>query len=391
MGLQQPYGPAADKTYMQPADCCTAKEGTITLKNKHMKKTFPFLAILCLVTLLSGGCTNDMITPQASGRPYEVLVVLDTKTWEAPAGRALFDILDTDVPGLPQSERSFKISQTEPQNMDQVLRIFRNIIQVNIDRRQFTQTRMKFTRDKYAIGQIVLTINSPSEESMRQFCVEHRQEVVDFLTKTEMNRLIMDLKKKYSKVTYDLAWQMFGCRMYAPHELKSYKTGENFIWTSNNTASGLENICIYSYEYEGPATFNKEYILHKRDSIMEKNLPGEKPGMYMQTDTLCTTVKPIVVHGRYAMEARGLWIMKDDCMGGPFVSHSRVDTEVNRVVVVEGFVYAPEKMKRGLMRRLEGSLYTLQLPEEQFSTIEIGVEELKDSTGQKQQTTKDKS
>ena len=127
----------------------------------------------------------------------------------------------------------------------------------------------------------------------------------------------------------------------------------------------MENICMYSYPYEGPETFNKEYILHKRDSVMEKNLPGEKPGMYMQTDTLCTMIKPIVVHGMYAMETRGLWIMKDDCMGGPFVSHSRVDTEANKVLVVEGFVYAPEKMKRGLMRRLEGSLYTLMLPEEQ--------------------------
>ena len=63
---------------------------------------------------------------------------------------------------------------------------------------------------------------------------------------------------------------------------------------------------------------------------------------------------------------RGLWFMRNDCMGGPYVSHARVDTEANRVVVVEGFVYAPEKMKRGLIRRLEGSLYTLRLPEEQF-------------------------
>ena len=75
------------------------------------------------------------------------------------------------------------------------------------------------------------------------------------------------------------------------------------------------------------------------------------------------------------MEMRGLWYMENDCMGGPFVSHSRVDTETNRVIVVEGFVYAPEKMKRGLIRRLEGSLYTLQLPEEQQSYIDTGLEE----------------
>ena len=48
------------------------------------------------------------------------------------------------------------------------------------------------------------------------------------------------------------------------------------------------------------------------------------------------------------METRGLWKMEHDAMGGPFVSHSRVDTLNNRVVVAEGFVYAPEKMKRGL-------------------------------------------
>ena len=336
-----------------------------------------FLSAMILAFSLLASCTKSMILPVASGRPYEVLVVLEDEIWEAPAGRALFDILDTDVPCLPQSERSFRISQTDPKHFDQIFQLFRNIILVNIDKKQFTQTRMRFMRDKYATDQIVLTINTPSEESLQEFCKIHRQEVVDFLTRTEMNRLIKQLEKKYSKVTYDLAWQIFSCRMYAPDELKSFKKGDHFLWTSNNTASGLENICMYSYEYEGPATFNKEYMMHKRDSVMKKNLPGEKPGMYMKTDTLCTLVKPIVVHGGYAMEARGLWYMENDCMGGPFVSHSRIDTETNRVVVVEGFVYAPEKMKRGLIRRLEGSLYTLQLPQEQYSLIETGVEEEK--------------
>lgn len=325
-------------------------------------------------------CTKSMILPVASGRPYEVLVVLEDEIWEAPAGRTLFDILDTDVPCLPQSERSFRISHTDPKHYDHLMQLFRNIILVNIDKTQFSQTRMRFARDKYATDQIVLTINTPSQESLKEFCEQHRQEVVDFLTRTEMNRLIKKLEKKFSKVTDDLAWFIFSCHIYVPDELKSYKKGENFFWSSNNTASGLENICMYSYEYEGPETFNKEYMLHKRDSIMEKNLPGEKEGMFMQTDTLCTLVKPIVVHKDFAMEARGLWFMKNDCMGGPFVSHSRVDKETNRVIVAEAFVYAPEKKKRDLIRRLEASLYTLQLPLEQYSMIDTDVEEEKKNT-----------
>lgn len=340
-----------------------------------MKKT----ALILLAAALSlTACKKENFFPTASGRPYEVLVVMDSTDWKAPHGRALFDVLDTDVPMLPQSERSFRISQTEVKDFDRVLNIFRNIIIVNIDPHQFTRTKMKFTRDKWAMEQIVLTINSPSEEEFRNFCVEHRQDIVDFLTRTEMNRLVKELKQKHSKVTFDLAKRIFDCEIFAPKELQSYKKGKDFVWTSNNTASGLENIVIYSYPYEGPQTFNKEYLCHKRDSVMQVNLPGEKPGMYMQTDTLCSVVRPIVVHNNYAMEMRGLWIMRNDCMGGPYVSHHRVDTENNRVIVVEGFVYAPEKMKRGLIRRLEGSLYTLKLPEEQY-VIEInpGVEEEK--------------
>ncbi len=340
--------------------------------------------MLTICAVLMSSCTKEMILPKASGAPYEVLVVLDKNLWEAPEGRALFDLLDTDVPGLPQSERSFRISHVDEKDFSRNMQLFRNIIHVNIDPTIYTRSGMRFTRDKYAMGQIVLTIYTPNKEELQKFCTQHAQQVVDFLTKTEMNRLIEELEVKYSKVTDDLAWQIFGCHLHAPNELKSYKKGEQFFWTSNNSAAGMINICMYSYPYEGPETFNKEYVLHKRDSVMEKNLPGSKPGMFMQTDTLCTTVKPISVHKNYAMEIRGLWYMENDCMGGPFVSHSRVDAEVNRVIVVEGFVYAPEKKKRNLMRRLEGSLYTLLLPEEQYTLLDIGVaEEKKDSTQQK--------
>lgn len=327
------------------------------------------------ILFLLSSCKKEFVMPRASGRPYEVMVVMTDKDWQAPHGRALFTVLDTDIPGLPQPERSFHISQVSPKDFNRTLNLFRNIIEVNIDPEQFSVTRMKFVRNVYANEQIILKINSPSKEEFAQYVTEHAQDLIDFLTKMEMNRLCNNLKTKYSKLTYDLAREIFDCELKAPEELKNYKKGKDFFWTTNNTPSGLVSICMYSYPYEGPSTFNKKYILHKRDSVMQANLPGSEPDMYMQTDTMYTSVKPIVVHHKYAMEARGLWYMRNDAMGGPFVSHSRVDTENNRVIVIEGFVFAPEKMKRGLMRRLEGSLYMLVLPEEQQSEIETTLEE----------------
>ena len=80
----------------------------------------------------------------------------------------------------------------------------------------------------------------------------------------------------------------------------------------------------------------------------------------------------INVRGDYAMEVKGLWDVKNDMMGGPFVSHARVDQANGRVVVVEGFVYSPDKQKRNFMRKMEAALYTLKLPtEEQLPEIVI--------------------
>ena len=340
---------------------------------------FGVVACMMMLVLLTS-CKKEMLFPVASGRPYEVLVVIDKDMWERPSGRSLFNVLDTDVPGLPQSERSFRISQCKPDDLDQALRIFRNVIVVDINPQMYTQTKLKFMRDKDAMEQIWVTLQSPSEEDFVKYCTENRQFIVDFLTKMEMNRLIRLLETKHSLVAQQLSLDLFDCDFWAPDEIGSSKRGRDFFWASNNSSSGMVNVCVYSYPYEGPETFNKEYVLAKRDSVMRSNIPGEKPNMYMKTDTLYTDCKPTVVHGDYAYESRGLWYMENDGMGGPFVSLSRVDTTRNLVIVAEGFVYAPEKMKRGLIRRVEACLYTLMLPAEKEKKAQAdagGEEEIK--------------
>ena len=92
----------------------------------------------------------------------------------------------------------------------------------------------------------------------------------------------------------------------------------------------------------------------------------------MMTDSLLTDVRPITVQGQPAWEVRGLWRVQGDFMGGPFVSHVRVDEVNRRIVASEAFVYAPGRLKRNLVRQLEASLYTLILPGAgQADTIEI--------------------
>lgn len=339
-------------------------------------KRWILYAGMMLTVLAFASCSKgkkNVFTPSSSGRPYEVLVVVDPLTWEKAAGRALFDVLDTDVPGLPQSERSFRISYTSPKNYDQVLKLFRNIIIVDIQN-IYTQPKLKYARDVYAVPQTIMTIQAPDEASFEKFVVQNKQAIIDFFVRAEMNRQIGLLKDKHNRMISDKVKEKFGCDIWLPTELGSSKEGEDFFWASTNTATADMNFVMYSYPYVDNNTFTKEYFIHKRDSVMEANIPGARPGMYMATDTMSVEVKNIGVQGDYTMEARGLWHIEGDMMGGPFVSHSRVDRTTGRVVVAEVFVYSPDKLKRNLVRQMEASLYTLTLPKEKVKNeIPLGV------------------
>lgn len=353
-----------------------------------MKRFAFYLSLILMVIIALPSCKKggkSLFTPTSSGNPYEMLVVMDKNMWEErSAGRALYEVLDTDVPGLPQPERSFRISQIGPNHFDRVMRIFRNIIVADIQP-IYTQPKLKYSRDVYASPQMIMTIQAPDEESFADFVAKNKQVILDFFVKSEMNRQIALLKKKHNEVVSVKVNSLFGCDVWVPVDLQNYKVGENFLWASTNRATADMNFVIYSYPYTDKDTFTKEYFIRKRDSVMQVNIPGAREGMYMTTaDSIFIDVDHISVRGDYAFEARGLWEMEGDMMGGPFVSHARVDRPNGRVVVVEGFIYAPEKMKRNLMRQMEASLYTLTLPQEQ-QIDEIVVspevqEEVKDTT-----------
>ena len=51
--------------------------------------------------------------------------------------------------------------------------------------------------------------------------------------------------------------------------------------------------------------------------------------------------------------------MKNDAMGGPFVCYVYPDEAHERLLVAEGFVFAPEEKKRPIVRQLEAALQTV--------------------------------
>ena len=331
---------------------------------------------LVIMTVLFGcfftACNNDKkvrekqvqrswLFPASSGNPYEVMVVADDSVWHGYAGRALNDVLNKPLKGLPQEEATFHVSRVSNAHYDRITNLFRNIIIIKIGR-EYTQPKFRIERDVHSSPQVVMTIQGPSVEEVSIYITEHTNYIIKFFSDEEINRAAREFHDEHNIKFAEKVKEMFDCEFYIPVDIKKMKVCEDFIWASNDALSGLQNIVIYSYPYVTEKVFRKGVYIALRDSFMKKNIPGGKPNQYMATDKNHVEVKNITVRGEYAQEARGLWHMENDAMGGPFVAHSVVDTVNNRIIVVEGFVYAPEKMKRTMIRRLEAALYTLRVP-----------------------------
>lgn len=326
-------------------------------------KTVSLLMGFCLLLTLFGACNGGAVVANSTGAPGEIIVVMDKKYWDGPAGDALKDVLKEPIPGLPQVEPSLAVSSVTPHAFDGLLKVVRNILIVDIDSTQYTKASVKLMKDKWSRNQLVMRIQAPNAASFELFVTQRADQIVGVFVKEELKRTQEYLKKVYNHDAQAKIKEMFDVEISIPEGLKFSKDTTDFFWITNNANTGRRDMLIYSFPYTDKETFTKDYLVAMRDSVLKANLPGAFPGSYMTTEKVfAPEYEALNVNGKYVGELRGLWRMQGDMMGGPFVSHARLDEKNQRVIVAEGFVFAPETKKRNHIRQLEAALYTLKLP-----------------------------
>ena len=155
------------------------------------------------------------------------------------------------------------------------------------------------------------------------------------------------------------AQKQFGVSVKVPQDIDDTKEGKNFLWASASKQEFRLNICLYTLPMQDMTV---EAVVVARDSVMKVNIPGGREDQWMETDSRTVVGEMVQVDDSPIMAIRGLWDMKNDAMGGPFVCYLYADTVNNRILVAEGFVFAPEEKKRPLVRQLEAALQTIVLP-----------------------------
>ncbi|MBR6963919.1 MAG: DUF4837 family protein [Prevotella sp.] len=296
--------------------------------------------------LMLTACGRQSLTPKSGGRPYEVVVVGD----EAQAVRSE---LQQSVEVLPQEEPQFDVRAIRADQYNLAAQTSRSIVVTAIDP-HLTRTTIRYERDAVAKPQIIIYLTAPSSSQLLHDAPQWGKQLRALLNRHETNIAVAHLRANRNAEAEKRISETFGVSMNVPADLVAWKQAEKFLWFSTNATEGVRCICLYTIRPGGD-------FASMRDSVMKRNLPGETDSMYVQTRRQELKAEPTAdSHGIQRTIWRGLWEMKNDAMGGPFVARVESMPGRHELLVAEAFVYAPETTKRNKMRLTEAALWTLQ-------------------------------
>lgn len=328
-----------------------------------MKSVRLFLLFLIGIALNSCFDSSSVLTTP-SGRPGDVLIIIDDAVWESEGGDTLRGLFEQDIVGLPWNETLFDVSRVNHKNYVNILKTARSIVEVDISR-TYTQPKVVYQREVFSKTQRYIKIQLPVMSDLTSVVEKQGTKIISYLYKGERVRYLINYKKFRDEGLMKLVKDSMGVEILIPSDFTQYNFGDNFFWANAKSNNYQKYLAIYSYSYTDQKQLDKDKLIATRDSVMKANIPGSRKGSYMSTGTFYPPVlTQFLDDGKYVAELRGIWETKNDMMGGPFVSQTRIDEKENRVVTVEMFLYAPNLEKRNTMRQLESLFYTIELPED---------------------------
>jgi hypothetical protein len=320
---------------------------------------FAFLVVSC-------GTTDRPRLPAASGKAGEMLVIMNKTRWEGYSGDLIRKVFSSHVPMLPQAEPQFNLFQIEPAAFATLFETHRNILIVEFDP-SLDRGRIEAKRDMWSYPQMVVNIKVPGEEALERLLEVNASVLLGHYLSTERERLINAYRRMINHQAREVVSQRFELDVTVPEGYFVAKQEENFVWLrQTGTREELElGLLITSLPYRNPDTdFSERTIWARRDSITRRHIPGTFEGTYMTTyPDIPPVFNQISFNGSYAIEARGLWRIKNDYMGGPFINITFVDEAKGRLIILDGFVYAPKFDKRDYLRQVEALMYSIKVAE----------------------------
>lgn len=331
-----------------------------------MNKWSKLLVLLCLVGM-SSSCKhgNSRLLRKVSGKIGEVVVVITEVSWNDTVGAVIRRELSQEQVALPQEEPMFDLLNVPPTAFADIFKSNRSILQVSIGS-AVDSTQVIYKQDVWAYPQSVVEIKAQSVQEFLQLFEQKGSMINTFLLQGERNRLMGNYANYQKHEVVQEIKEKFDIDIILPVGFIKASDKENFYWARFDTPEITQSVMVYSFPYTSDSTFTANYLLAHRDSLLQAYVEGPADGSYMITERRVPAhTKLMQYKGNYAAEVRGLWRLEGDWMGGPYVLLAVLSPDHQRVVVLDGWAYAPRKDKRNYVRQLEAMIYSMDFSKEE--------------------------
>ncbi|THD69330.1 DUF4837 family protein [Robertkochia marina] len=320
------------------------------------------LGILLFLGLALGACQDsEKVLPKSVGAINEISLVIENDLWEGAVGDSLRRYFAAPVDGLPWDEPLFTIRQVSPEVFTDFVRTRRNVLIAKVDSTESAGIK----NDMFAKPQQVAILKSTTEEGLMEQVAQYSQQIISEFKQMELE----ESQKRFNRsLNKEKDLEELGISLTMPSIYKMAKKEDNFYWIERLIHKGTMNILVYEMPLGSiPNDSTRvEAIIKMRDSIGEKYVPGREEGMYMITEkAYAPYVFDAELAGRKAIETKGMWEVKNFFMAGPFLNYIVEDKPNDRLLVLEGFTFAPSTNKRDYMFELEAIIKTLEFAEEE--------------------------
>lgn len=329
-----------------------------------MKPAFLMKITISLFLLMAVAACKEKgkALPVPSGSSNEILIVMDKAEWQGPVGDTVKQWFTQEQIGLPQPEPVFDIINLPVAFFDKNVKAYRNVLMAKISP-EIDSATIRFKDSPWSQTQKYFEIDAPSEAAFLKVFEANKQKMLDVFLKAEQDRLMANYKKKPDSEIYRLFKDKYHLYLSCPSGYLINKDTTDFVWISRETRVDSRGIIFFQKEYKDAAQFGERAIVDTVNAALEKFIPGPLPKTYMALDTVAPIVSNVYNYAgkHYAVLLRGLWMVVNDYMGGPFVLNVILDQENNRVLYMMGYIYAPDDKKRNMLRQVEAILFTAGL------------------------------
>ncbi len=333
-----------------------------------------FLTVILVVT----GCENKPFDPVESlpastGEIGEMVLVMEKAYWSSSLMVEINDKFGKEVTSLPQPEPLMTIKKVTNKGFSGNIMNHHSVLIVEIG--GLSEGSEAFFGEPQANvwskGQLVYKLKAPDLQSATALMEAHGDKLFEYFQDHYQHKIESEIEANVSASINEELGITMGINMNVPSSFTLVSNYNDLIWIKQQREKYVDGqnheiqlgILTYTYPYTDSLAFTPEKILAKRDSMTKKYVPGMIEGSYMVSERQYGLESfETNANGYYVMETRGVWKMQGAIMGGPFVSLTIYDPENNRIVCVEGYVFAPHFKKMPYIRELEAILYSFSFP-----------------------------